>query len=170
VMSLIPSKRVDRIFPIVPPLCLLLAAQIGSIFKDEQLRTRVYRWSAVALILSILITGSYTAAKVIFGYRDHRDALVVFGCDVRNEAQTHHWGYEVVSAKDEGLLLYLRKTNFIKPDRAIAEWNRGNLDALVAPAENAPALMRDLHGAVLSQLKSNERKGEQGKRYVLITR
>ncbi len=29
VMSLIPSKRVDRIFPIIPPLCLLLAAQIG---------------------------------------------------------------------------------------------------------------------------------------------
>src|SRR5438034_2580871 len=29
VMSLIPSKRVDRIFPIVPPLCLLLAAQLG---------------------------------------------------------------------------------------------------------------------------------------------
>ncbi len=29
-MSLIPSKRVDRIFPIVPPLCLLLAAQIAK--------------------------------------------------------------------------------------------------------------------------------------------
>src|SRR5437870_9365925 len=29
-MSLIPSKRVDRIFPIVPPLCLLLAAQIAA--------------------------------------------------------------------------------------------------------------------------------------------
>ncbi|HEY2144096.1 MAG TPA: glycosyltransferase family 39 protein, partial [Candidatus Udaeobacter sp.] len=28
-MSLIPSKRVDRIFPIIPPLCLLLAAQIA---------------------------------------------------------------------------------------------------------------------------------------------
>jgi 4-amino-4-deoxy-L-arabinose transferase-like glycosyltransferase len=26
VMSLIPSKRVDRIFPVIPPLCLLLAA------------------------------------------------------------------------------------------------------------------------------------------------
>jgi 4-amino-4-deoxy-L-arabinose transferase-like glycosyltransferase len=170
VMSLIPSKRVDRIFPIVPPLCLLLAAQIGSIFKDEQLRRRVYRWSAVALILSILITGSYTAAKVIFGYRDHRDALVVFGRDVRNEAEAHHWGYEVVSAKDEGLLLYLRKTHFIQPDRAIAEWNHGNLGALVVPAEKAPALTRELHDASLSQLKSNERKGEQGERYVLITR
>src|SRR5882724_8077130 len=30
VMSLIPSKRVDRIFPIIPPLCLLLAAQVAS--------------------------------------------------------------------------------------------------------------------------------------------
>src|SRR6266403_6018935 len=29
-MSLIPSKRVDRIFPLIPPLCLLLAAQIGA--------------------------------------------------------------------------------------------------------------------------------------------
>jgi 4-amino-4-deoxy-L-arabinose transferase-like glycosyltransferase len=169
-MSLIPSKRVDRIFPMVPPLCLLLAAQIGSIFRNEQLRTRVYRWSAVALILSILITGGYTVAKVIFGYRDHRDALVLFARDVRHEAETHHWRYEVVSAKDEGLLLYLRRTHFIKPDRAIAEWNRGNLDALVAPAEKAPALMRELYGAALSQLKSNERKEEQGKRYVLITR
>src|SRR5881227_529247 len=31
VMSLIPSKRVDRIFPVIPPLCLLLAAQIGRV-------------------------------------------------------------------------------------------------------------------------------------------
>src|SRR4029078_1835234 len=30
VMSLIPSKRVDRIFPVIPPLCLLLAAQIND--------------------------------------------------------------------------------------------------------------------------------------------
>src|SRR5262249_60169491 len=29
VMSLIPSKLVDRVFPVIPPLCLLLAAQIA---------------------------------------------------------------------------------------------------------------------------------------------
>src|SRR6266536_2079874 len=170
VMSLIPSKRVDRIFPIIPPLCLLLAAQIGNIFRHEQLRTRVYRWSAVAVILSILITGGYTVAKVIFGYRDHRDALVVFGREVRHEAEVHQWRYEVVSAKDEGLLLYLQRTHFIKPDRAVAEWNGGNLDALVAPTEEASALMRKLHDAALSQLKSNERRDGQGRNYVLITR
>jgi 4-amino-4-deoxy-L-arabinose transferase-like glycosyltransferase len=169
-MSLIPSKRVDRIFPIVPPLCLLLAAQIGNAFGNEQLRTRVYRWSAVALLLSILFTAGYTISKVVSGYRDHRDALAVFGRKVRHEAEVHHWRYEVVSAKDEALLLYLRKTHFIKRDQAVAEWNGGNLDALVASTEKAPALMRELRDAALSQLKSNERRQEQGRAYVLITR
>ena len=167
-MSLIPSKRVDRIFPVILPLCLLVAAQIGNVFGNERLRTHVYRWSAVALLLSILVTGGYTISKIIFGYRDHRDALAVFGREVRHEAEMHHWRYEVVSAKDEGLLLCLRKTHFIDRDRAVAEWNRGNLDALVASAEKAPALIRDLRDAALSQLKSNERKEEQGRAYVLI--
>jgi 4-amino-4-deoxy-L-arabinose transferase-like glycosyltransferase len=169
-MSLIPSKRVDRIFPIVPPLCLLLAAQIGYVFGNEQLRTRVCRWSAVALLFSIVFAGGYAISRVVSGYRGHRDALVLFGRDVRNETEAHHWRYEVVSAKDEGLLLYLRRTHFIGPDRAIAEWNNGNLDALVTPAEKAPALMRELHNAALSQLRSNERREGRGRSYVLITR
>ena len=38
VMSLIPSKRVDRIFPVIPPLCLLLAAQIGGRRSSCRLR------------------------------------------------------------------------------------------------------------------------------------
>jgi len=161
-MSLIPSKRVDRIFPIVPPLCLLLAAQIG---RDAVLR-RPYL--AIALALAIFFTGGYTVFKVISGYRDHRDALVVFGKNVRHEAEAHRWRYEVLSAKDEGLLLYLRKTHFIEPDRAVIEWNRDNLDALVASAEQAPALLGELRGALLSSLKSG--KKEQGRDYVLITR
>ena len=169
-MSLIPSKRVDRIFPVLPPLCLLLASQIGRRTFSEHLRTCVYRWTAVALFLSILVTGGYTISKVASGYRDHLDALVVFGRKVRHEAELHHWRYEVVSAKDEGMLLYLRKTHFIEMDCAIAEWNRGNLDALVASTEKAPGLMRELHDAVLSQLKSNERNDERGQAYRLITR
>jgi 4-amino-4-deoxy-L-arabinose transferase-like glycosyltransferase len=195
-MSLIPSKRVDRIFPVIPPLCLLLAAQIarrdscshGSASRpltsvdlgltghssvattNEKIRAGVHKWAAVALIVAILFTGSYTTWKVVTGYRDHRDALAIFGRDVRREAQAHHWRYEVVSAKDEGLLLYLQKTHFIEPDYAVAEWNRGNLDALVASTQKAPSLMSQLRGAALSQLKSNERKKEQGTSYVLITR
>jgi hypothetical protein len=107
---------------------------------------------------------------VVTGYRHHRDALAIFGRDVRRETAAHHWRYEVVSAKDEGLLLYLQKTHFVEPDRAIAEWNRGNLEALVASTEKAPALMRGLQGAAPSELKSGEGREEQQKGYVLITR
>ncbi len=195
VMSLIPSKRVDRIFPVIPPFCLLLATRIAprnscsqgsagrpprSIESDETAHravatrialARVYRWSAIALTFAILFTGGYTGWKVITGYRDHRDALAVFGRNIRHEAVAHHWHYEVVSAKDEGLLLYLRKTDFVKPADAITEWNTGNLDALVASKEKAAVLMRDLQGAALSQLQSNEQEQhDQGRGYVLITR
>jgi 4-amino-4-deoxy-L-arabinose transferase-like glycosyltransferase len=201
VMSLIPSKRVDRIFPVIPPLCLLLAAQIAqrnscsrrglaksfgaasrpltSIDSDltghtpvvtENGEARIYRWTVAALILSILFAGGYTTWKVVTGYRDHRDALAIFGRDVRREAEARHWRYELVSAKDEGLLLYLQKTHYIQPDRAVAEWNSGNLDALVASPEKAAGLMPQLRSASLSQLKSSDRKKEQGMSYLLITR
>jgi hypothetical protein len=204
VMSLIPSKRVDRIFPVIPPLCLLLASQVsrsnsfshGSVSRyltsvdsdptghppspsysqggrpvpTENRTPRIYRWIVVALIFSLLFTGSYTIWKVITGYRDHRDALAVFGCEVRREAKAHHWRYEVVSAKDEGLLLYLQKTHYIDPDRAVAEWNAGSVDALVVSREKAPGLMPQLRNASLFQLKSNDRRGELGTGYLLITR
>jgi hypothetical protein len=124
----------------------------------------------VALVFAIFFTGSYATWKVITGYRDDRDTLAIFGRDVRREAKAHHWRYEVVSATDEGLLLYLQKTHYIEPHRAIAEWNAGNLDALVTSTEKAPSLMPRLRGGIASQLKSSERSREQGTGYVLITR
>ncbi len=107
VMSIIPSKRVDRIFPIVPPLCLLLAAQISG--KENPLRPPSL---GVVLLLSILFAGGYAGFKVFTGYRDHRDALVVFGRAVRHQATAHHWRYQVVKTDDEGLLLVLGKHAF----------------------------------------------------------
>ena len=164
-MSLIPSKRVDRIFPVVPPLCLLLAAQIG---KREQLREHVHRWCAAGLLLSILFAGGYGAFKVLEGYRDHRDALVKLGRAVREEAAQKHWRYEVVESSDEGLLLYLQKLHFIQPEMAINEWNHGNVDALVLAANEAPQVVENLRGASIPPRRSPPRKGERD--YVLITR
>ena len=124
----------------------------------------------VALLLSILFTSGYTVAKVISGYRDHRDALVVFGREVCHEAALRHWRYEAISGSDEGMLLYLQKTHFIEPQEAISEWNRDELDALLAPAEEGPRLMSELQNASLSPLRPVERKNQRGKSYVLLTR
>ena len=199
VMSLIPSKRVDRIFPVIPPLCLLLAAQVASYFSyshgavsrsgfgvsghlpspdhgetdrpmaTESCATPIHRWTAIALIVSILFTGGYVTWKAIAGYRDRRDALAIFGRDVRREAEARHWRYEIVSAKDEGVLLYLQKTHYIQPDDAVAEWNAGNLDALVVSVEKAAGLVPQLSRTV-SRSKTSERKEEEGSGYVLIVR
>jgi hypothetical protein len=178
VMSLIPSKRVDRIFPVIPPLCLLLAAQLAlrnssshsSAGRSSPLRVSNEELGIIALAFAIVFTGGYTGWKVVTGYRDHRNALAVLARDIRHEAEARHWRYEVVSAKDEGLLLYLQKTHFVKPVDAVAEWKAGNLDALVVSKEKAPAVMRDLEGAALSQLELNDREQRQEGRYVLITR
>ena len=193
VMSLIPSKRVDRIFPVIPPLCLLLAAQIGGrrcssrsdgfpavnleidgcpsrrSLPAKAATLRFY--IAMTLIFAILFTGAYTSWKVITGYRDHRNALAVFGRNVRHEAEAHHWRYEVVSTKDEGMLLYFRKTHFVEPADAVIEWNAGSLDALVASQQKAAVLMNELKGDAIAQSEPNQRqKHQQGSGYVLITR
>jgi 4-amino-4-deoxy-L-arabinose transferase-like glycosyltransferase len=195
VMSLIPSKRVDRIFPAIPPLCLLLAALTrsrvrcshGSVSRDSKdiesdlaghrsvaiasAATHIHRWTAGTLIVAMLFTGGYVTWKVVTGYRDHRNALAIFGREVYRQAEARRWRYEVVSARDEGLLLYLQKSHYTETDRAAAEWNAGNLDALVASTEKAPGLMPRLREATVSQLKSSEPgKSGQGTSYVLITR
>jgi 4-amino-4-deoxy-L-arabinose transferase-like glycosyltransferase len=194
VMSIIPSKRVDRIFPIVAPLCLLLAAQVNKIAmscshgamspytvsdepraarrseaatKNGIMATRFLRWSFIALLVAILSTSGYAVTKVVSGYRGNRDALVRFGRAVRDEAAAHHWRYEVLKTADEGLLLYLEKTHFLGPQQATVEWNAENLDALVVPAQEAPALMSELRGVALAGLRSSGRK-EDGTSYVLI--
>src|SRR5262249_48073865 len=100
-----------------------------------------------------LFSGGYTGWKVIAGYRTHQNALAVFGRNVQHEAEVRHWRYEVVSAKDEGLLLYLRKTYFVEPATAITEWNAGNLNAVVASKEKGEFQIHDLGGAAFSKLK-----------------
>ena len=173
VMSLVPSKRVDRIYPIVPPLCLLLAAQIGCCLRRRQPDERVLQWSAAALLFSIVFTGGYTAAKVLSDYSDHADHLEVFCCKVNQQAVAHHWRYEVISGEGggyEGMLLYLQKPRFIKPDEAVREWNGRALDALVVPEDKISQLMPKLQNAVIAPLRSVDRKTDPQIAYFLVTR
>jgi 4-amino-4-deoxy-L-arabinose transferase-like glycosyltransferase len=172
VMSLVPSKRVDRIYPVVPPVCLLLAAQIGS-FRIKQTDERALRWSAAALLFSIVFTGSYSAAKMLSDYRDHADHLAIFSRAVNKQAVAHHWRYEVISGGGggyEGMLLYLQKPHFIKPDEAVQEWNGGALDALVVPKDKISELMRELQNAAIVRFRSVDRMTDPQIGYFLVKR
>jgi len=173
VMSLVPSKRVDRIYPVVPPLCLLLAAQVGGSLRINQTGERALRWSAAALLFSILFTGSYVTGKMLSAYRDNANHLEVFSRVVNQQAVAHHWRYEVISGEGggyEGMLLYLQKPHFIKPHEAVQEWNREALDALVVPKDKISELRRELRNAAIVRLRSIDRKTYPQIGYVLLTR
>ena len=173
VMSLVPSKRVDRIYPVVPPLCLLLAAQVDGSSRIMQMSERALRWSAAALLFSILYTGSYVTAKVLSDYSDHANHLEVFSRAVNEQAVAHHWRYEVISGEGggyEGMLLYLQKPRFIKPEEAVQEWNGGVLDALVVPNDKVSKLMPKLRDAAIAPLRSVDRKTDPQIGYSLVTK
>jgi 4-amino-4-deoxy-L-arabinose transferase-like glycosyltransferase len=169
VMSFVPSKRIDRIFPIVPPLCVLLAATIAACRERERLRTIVDHVCAAAIILSIVFTTGYTARKIILARHEQRDAFSMFGRAVLKEVTQHHWRYGVIGGEDEGMLLYVRKTEFIEPEPAIVLWNGGKLDALVVPDDEVDELLPRLRGDPKTVLTSNP-AGRYRKRYFLIVR
>ncbi|CAN5639080.1 hypothetical protein BH18VER1_BH18VER1_16300 [soil metagenome] len=167
VMSLIPSKRVDRIFPVVPPLCLLLAAGVSQL---STVAPRVIRWSTVALLSACVFSGAYGAQRVVISYRSGDDGLVRFAEQVRRGAVMNGWRYEVIGGSEEGLLLYLRRTRFLKADEAVARWNGGELDALVMPADDAPRLLASLPDATETSLEGAITINDRARKYVLLKR
>jgi 4-amino-4-deoxy-L-arabinose transferase-like glycosyltransferase len=170
VMSLIPSKRVDRIFPIIPPLCLLLAALFARTSMQEKLRARAVTWTALALLFACLGLAGYTGWKVNRAYHHHQGALVAFGRAVRAESKIHGWHYAVMGGDEEGMLLYLQRLHFLKNEEVIARWDAGEIDAVVAPRREREVLLRDLGGSLPSPLQSWG-KGERAvPHYILLTR
>jgi len=169
-MSLLPSKRVDRIFPVIPPFCLLLGAQIFSVGSGARLRTVSYRLVAATLAFALVFSGGYVIWKVVSGYRQNREALARFGNAVREQAIAGNWRFGVVSAPDESLLLYLHKSGFVPPERALADWNAGALDALVVSTRHSPELVPQLKPSAEVRLRSDHRPDGDTLDYLLLTK
>jgi 4-amino-4-deoxy-L-arabinose transferase-like glycosyltransferase len=168
-MSIIPSKRVDRIFPVVPPFCLLVAVATSRFLSGERNRARNFRWIVATVLIALIFTIGYSASRIFTGYRDHRDALSIFGRQVRQEAAKNNWRYEAVGKTDEGLPLYLTRPHFLKPDEAIQKWNNGEIDALAIPANQALDFTRALPHST-RRFESAPRKDLHRPNYVLLTR
>ena len=169
VMSFVPSKRIDRIFPIVPPLCLLLAALVGRLRERENRRAIVDRCCVIVIVLAAIFTSAYCVQKIGTATRDQRDSYAVFGRAVLQEVAAHRWRYGVVGGEEEGMLLYVRRMEFLEPGQAAAEWSAGKLDALIVPDDEIDALIPQLQGEPKKRLTSGP-AGRYGKRYFLLAR
>ncbi|HEY5891888.1 MAG TPA: glycosyltransferase family 39 protein [Chthoniobacterales bacterium] len=123
VMSIVPSKRVDRIFPVVPVFALWLAA-VFPVIKQKKAAV----WLCVA---GLVIFASYTVADVRAGYRHNQDALVKFGQQVRETTAARQWPYAIAEGRDEGMLLYLDKLRFLKARDVAEKLKSGEIGAAI---------------------------------------
>ena len=130
-MSLVPSKRADRIFPVIPPLCLLLATTLTPLADARLWRMSGQRLATGAAGLALVITLAAACYEIIDGYRRDQGGLVRFGNHARTLAAANPRRLAIVSGKDEGMLLYTRRPEFTKPEAALAAWRAGEIDWLV---------------------------------------
>ena len=153
-MSLVPSQRVDRIFPAVPPLCLVLTALLVRAQRQAEavgagetvgLRSMVVatpadrwplRWSRWTVGGALLLTIGATAYYVMQAYYAHANAPADFGARVRAVTSTRDRRVEVIVERspvesDGTMLVYLRRLSFLSPAEAIQLWSLGKLDAVV---------------------------------------
>jgi 4-amino-4-deoxy-L-arabinose transferase-like glycosyltransferase len=167
-MSLVPSKRADRIFPAIPPLCLLLAG-MASVVPGARLGRWTLRRITVALVaVALLSAGGYAAYEAYTSYRDNFGRLVQFGRDVRAKADINRLA--VISGKDEGMLLYTRQTSFTKADDAAGMWKEGRVDAVVMPLKMLQERQQDFPNHAIAVQSDKPPKSSPVNQYVLITR
>jgi hypothetical protein len=130
-MELVPSKRFDRILPVVAPMCLLLAASARYLPRHELLKQPIGRVAILLPMLGILFAGGYTWHQVSRNYSEHADVLVKFGEQVKAEVQGQGDRLAVVNGKDEGMLMYTGALRFTRLDDAINTWRWKRIDWLV---------------------------------------
>ena len=164
-LSLVPSKRVDRIFPVVPPFCLLIVAALrraeeaGTIRQKDGAEGMLPAVSAPAAgetVETILVPATWPRAwshfalwigvalatgGAVYGagqaYWQRADALSRFGAQVLATAGSRR--VEVVAlhsqASDETLLVYLRRLELFTPAQALQLWTTARVEALAFSQE-----------------------------------
>jgi 4-amino-4-deoxy-L-arabinose transferase-like glycosyltransferase len=145
-MEFVPSKRFDRILPVLPPLALFLAR--ASRHLPE---TTFQLWSRRRLAECVVIVGmfaacGYGAAEMIEAHRQDARALVRFGQLVQTLVKGQTERLAVTHVRDEALLMYCGVRRYTKLNEAIWLWENRRIDWLVVGSgdfRKLPEKLRD---------------------------
>ncbi len=133
VMSLVPSKRFDRILPVIPPLCLLFVAMARSYSGITLSRIPIRTLILASTLCAAVLTVAYAGHSIHYAHRTDQGALVRFGTEVQARYPSQVKTLAVISGKDEGILIYTGRTAFTRLEDARRSWNSGEIDAVVVP-------------------------------------
>jgi len=163
IMTLVPSKRMDRIFPVIPPAALFLAAVL-PVFA-----ARFAPWKKILLTtgtLAVVGYGSYSAISVWQGYQTHRDALVTFGKSIRHLSDSNRWKLVLIEAPDEGLILYAGEKRFQNLRHAAEGLRKGTWQVAMIDSRKLPRLVAE--AGKMETLLKVQSPAREDLRYLLV--
>lgn len=164
-MTFVPSKRVDRIFPVIPPFCLLLVAMVAACQCGQKIRA----WCGAAIVGAVLFSGVYFCGIVVIGYKDDNSVLVRFGREAqRLAAENGGLPVAVVNGRDEGMFMYCDADRFSGPQASLRAWQEGKSAVLVLPARRLQGDLATLANVPPTLDTGKVDKNE--KRYLLFLR
>jgi 4-amino-4-deoxy-L-arabinose transferase-like glycosyltransferase len=144
-MEFVPSKRFDRILPVVPPLALLLARAARYVPEKA-----VFAWPRTRLaegmaILGIFGAAAYTAAEIMHAHRNHARTLVEFGEKVRSLVKDQRERLVITHVRDEGLLMYCGVRAYTERPKAIWLWENARIDWMVVGKGDFEKVKEKIH-------------------------
>ena len=135
VMSVVPSKRFDRILPVIPPLALLLPAMARHLPNYVWRRQPLGRIAILATFVGFSISAGYAGWRIVRGFQMRQDGLVDFGEMVRQATFGRSDRLLVINGKDEGMLLYTQHPRFTSIEDALPSWRFRRIEWMVVPEQ-----------------------------------
>ncbi len=137
VMSLVPSKRPDRIYPVLPPMCLLISLTAMDWLRRAAAAPKPVRWAPAAVTglvaFSAVAWSVYGALEIRRTVAENHTVLKQFCDQARPYLPADRGEWEIVRPKHESLSCYLEDPR--PPVRSssdtIREWNEGKLKAII---------------------------------------
>jgi len=158
VMSFVPSKRIDRVYPAVPLLALALPTLVLAATRELG-PARVRRLGALALGVTAINAAGYVGISVGQDLWEGAAELRTFArsCQARtgSDAPGH---FAVVGVVPESTLVYTRLLERTGLPSARAGWSDGTLTGVIADAAAERTLTATPpRGRVISRIRWNER-------------
>ena len=134
-MTLVPSKRTDRIFPVVPPLCLVVTALLAAARRPPGTEPAApdalwpEAWGRFTTGAAVALAAVTTLGGIAQVYRAGENAPSAFGAMVR--AATAGRRLEMVIGpqpvvSEEAMIVYLRRTKYLTAGGGVPGGERGH--------------------------------------------
>lgn len=164
-MTLLPSKRVDRIYPVLLPAALL----VPIVFQMAWDILRVRAFAGLCMLVATVMWGGYYLFIIPEGFfRDDLNLQRVAARFHKLAGENGWQNYSIVSSKDEGMIIYGKGLYFVEPWKAATDLCNGSVDALLVPERHVTEILTRCSKGVVSQEFKTPGKNEKG--YAVLSR